>query len=475
MPLPCCLALLPIHSFRTSTIYPGRPGCLDLKMISTLTWIPREVASDKPSRYVLSEEAYQRAMSLTKDQVKLAKTVLQQQMENMDINNMTVAERDDLEKYDMDHYDSDNQKEQTDLEVDYKEAVLSRVEDLIDIESPENEMPDNDEEEDDESDLEDINLCPSDRLFVCGRTDDDVSYLDLYVFDEHDDDNLYVHHDVMLPSIPLCLQPIHQPLSPGQTDRNFVAVGTFDPSIEIWNMNILDAACPEAVLKGHKDAVMSLCWNPTSPQYLASGSADAKILIWDLNACEGSARMKLKPHGDKVQCVQWRPDNSHVLCSASYDKTISLSDIREPDKTSHKSILGLSADPESLKWNPFGCHEVFCSDETGAINIVDTRHPGSLLRSIEAHGRSCTTIDFHPLVSGILLSASTDRTIKIWDVDGSSACCLASREPEVGKVFTASFATDTPFLVACAGSRGIARVVRLSDVEGLPGLIKTRL
>jgi len=60
---------------------------------------------------------------------------------------------------------------------------------------------------------------------------------------------------------------------------NFIAVGTFDPEIEIWDLDTVDCMVPEAILGGgpkrtgkkkkkknsdqHTDSVMGLSWNKT--------------------------------------------------------------------------------------------------------------------------------------------------------------------------------------------------------------------
>ena len=52
--------------------------------------------------------------------------------------------------------------------------------------------------------------------------------------------NLYVHHDIMLPAFPLCVEWINY--KPGQESSNignFAAIGTFDPQIEVWNLILL--------------------------------------------------------------------------------------------------------------------------------------------------------------------------------------------------------------------------------------------
>ena len=38
-------------------------------------------------------------------------------------------------------------------------------------------------------------------------------------------------------------------------------------------------------LRGHTDAVMQICWNPTNEFHLASASRDKSLRIWDHRAC----------------------------------------------------------------------------------------------------------------------------------------------------------------------------------------------
>ena len=70
-------------------------------------------------------------------------------------------------------------------------------------------------------------------------------------------DNLYAHHDIPLPVFPLCLAWLDfHPCGAscpraGSSDRgNYVAVGTFAPYIELWNLDVIDALEPIAVLGG---------------------------------------------------------------------------------------------------------------------------------------------------------------------------------------------------------------------------------
>ncbi len=80
----------------------------------------------------------------------------------------------------------------------------------------------------------------------------------------HFSGELFVHHDITLPEIPLCLAwldcPPFQDTSSGQqlAIGSYLAVGTFDPVIEIWNLDVLDPLEPSATLGGTHSLAYSL-------------------------------------------------------------------------------------------------------------------------------------------------------------------------------------------------------------------------
>lgn len=101
---------------------------------------------------------------------------------------------------------------------------------------------------DSEEEKEDFTIRKSDALIVAATADNDHCNLEVYIY-EHESSNLYVHHEIILSSYPLCLEWL-----PKFQDQkaNMIAVGTFLPEIELWNLDSEDCA-PVAVL-GSVDA-----------------------------------------------------------------------------------------------------------------------------------------------------------------------------------------------------------------------------
>lgn len=108
----------------------------------------------------------------------------------------------------------------------------------------------------DNEDMEDDLILNSDALIVVGCAEgQDYSSLEVYVY-EKEKNNVYVHHEIMLNSFPLCLEWI--PYNPAINDSekyNFLAVGTFMPQIEIWNLDVMDTVQPAIMLGGTFDSV----------------------------------------------------------------------------------------------------------------------------------------------------------------------------------------------------------------------------
>jgi periodic tryptophan protein 1 len=63
--------------------------------------------------------------------------------------------------------------------------------------------------EDSEEEKEDYTIRKSDALIVAATAEDEHSNLEVYVYD-HKTSDLYVHHEIILSSYPLCMEWLHK-------------------------------------------------------------------------------------------------------------------------------------------------------------------------------------------------------------------------------------------------------------------------
>ncbi|KAK4841101.1 hypothetical protein QYF36_025858 [Acer negundo] len=344
------------------------------------------------------------------------------------------------------------------------------------------------EDDEDSEELEDMNINPDDAVIVCARNEDDVSHLEVYIYEESNDGdpNLYVHHHIIIPAFPLCTTWLDCPLKGGEKG-NFIAVGSMEPSIEIWDLDIIDEVQPCVVLGGadeekmakkkkkkkgkkssikykegsHTDSVLGLAWNKEFRNILASASADKQVKIWDI--AEGKCTLTLEHHTDKVQAVAWNHHAPQVLLSGSFDHSVVLKDARISTHSGFK--WSVTTDVESLAWDPHTEHSYVVSLEDGTVKGFDIRtaksdptseSPASF--TLHAHDKAVCSVSFNPLAPNLLATGSTDKTVKLWDLSNNQPSCVASSNPKAGGVFSVSFSEDSPFLLAIGGSKGKLQV-----------------
>ncbi|KAG6333092.1 hypothetical protein ID866_5994 [Astraeus odoratus] len=393
-------------------------------LISCVTWVKRGVASQHPQKYVLDEKELGRVRALARIELEDAQVELdrahkaamkmgkgaegeeaddddsdrdedEDQWVDEEDDSMVVdgeesgkpardpsAKTDDLSQYNLDDYDDDEVEDGM-----YSFGPFSNIKGLTFYRDNAEDPYVTIKEDPEDDEREELEILPTDNLIVTAKTEDEVSQLEIYVYDESQE-NLYVHHDLMLPNFPLCLEWLDFPpasSSTMQTDGpqifgNYIAVGTMDPEIEIWSLDVIEGMYPDMILgrpdktaahvpvpagtgkkkrkkvkhrptstAHHVDAVLGLSWNRTHRHMLASASADRTVKLWDLSRApvaeeEGAgesvpAIRSFDVHKDKVQAVQWNEKEPTVLLSGSYDRTVRIFDSRAPD-TGVGAVLG---------------------------------------------------------------------------------------------------------------------------------------
>ncbi|KAI4216563.1 MAG: hypothetical protein LQ351_001052 [Letrouitia transgressa] len=153
---------------------------------------------------------------------------------------------------------------------------------------------------------------------------------------------------------------------------------------------------------------------------IATAAANGQIVLYDLNR-PGVELARLHEHSRQVHRVAFNPFEGALLLSGSQDATIRLWDLRAlvGDKsvmtcTSRYTYPGNSEGIRDLRWSPTNGVEFAACTDNGAVQRWDFTKLNAPLLKINAHEKTCHSIDWHP-DGKHLVSAGTDKNIKIWD------------------------------------------------------------
>lgn len=459
-----------------------------------LDWVPRGIARSKPERLKLSEEELKTVIAEAKSKALEARKRLGQAVKieaggavadgaaivhdvemQCSGNGPTESHDEDdeiMREYGLDNYDEEDREdsenrdgiaadlsetESNNGEATTRGPLRGLADDIASLtyHTSNNEDPylNHEVANDDDEDEEELIIKPTDNLIVAGHVSKDESSIEVYVYDSVQN-HFYLHHDIIQSDYPCCVRWIGHVRN---QSRNVAAAGYMNPEICLWDLDVIDVLEPIERLAGHKDAVIDISWSSHLKNIIASGSADKHVRLWNLDQCKSISNIKLS---GKVSSLEFGIYEQFLLLAGDLNQHVSLIDTRSNSITNNWQLSG---EVEKVRWFPKDHTKFLVSDDHGCIYCFDVRHTNKPIVKFRAHQISVTGLEFSPKCDDMLVTASTDDTIKVWDTKNAFSSSKNSvgaeptlvkeiTEPKVGRILSLRMCPDSMAMIAVGGS-----------------------
>jgi eukaryotic-like serine/threonine-protein kinase len=260
-----------------------------------------------------------------------------------------------------------------------------------------------------------------------------------------------------------------------------------DGTVRLWEVASHGAA---SVLRGHKSYVYPVAYSPDG-QWVAAGDWDNKVLLWDALTMENTASL---PHPGNIRALAFSPDSSWLVSGCAQDESLHIWNVATARRQNKVKGPGRGI-TQAVAVSPNGAY-IAAADSDGSVSIMDSSTGASVQsfrmaagdfakkslayspdgRFLAGTGEDETQIDIQEtqtrhrsaqltghtgVVSSVsfsgdgrlLVSASADRTVRIWDV--ASSKCISVLTGHTDAIFAAVFHPDGKRLASAGRDRSI--------------------
>ena len=187
---------------------------------------------------------------------------------------------------------------------------------------------------------------------------------------------------------------------------------------------------PICTIRAHKSVEgYALDWSSLHNEgRLITGDNDGKIYLTTRTQGGGftTDTTPYTGHQSSVEELQWSPNEKNVFASASSDGTVKIWDTRSKSRKPAVSVTVSNTDVNVLSWSHQTPHLLASGAEDGQWAVWDLRQwkPNATggdskptpVASFNFHKDQITCVEWHPTDDSIVLVASGDNTLTLWDL-----------------------------------------------------------
>ncbi|KAJ7554823.1 hypothetical protein O6H91_05G010800 [Diphasiastrum complanatum] len=182
-------------------------------------------------------------------------------------------------------------------------------------------------------------------------------------------------------------------------------------SLQVVN-ELADVHCP-VVEMSTRSKLCCLSWNKYLKGHIASSDYEGVLTVWDVNACQSI--MEYEEHEKRAWSVDFSRTEPSMLASGSDDGKVKIWCTKQEKSV---TTIDMKANICCVKYSPDSSNFLAVGSADHHIHYFDLRKAHSPLHIFSGHRKTVSYIKF--ISSNELASASTDSTLRIWDVHANS-------------------------------------------------------
>jgi WD40 repeat protein len=232
------------------------------------------------------------------------------------------------------------------------------------------------------------------------------------------------------------------------TNGSWIASGSDDKTVRIWDVKTGQA---RAVLEGHSGTVRAVAVSPDG-SWIASGSDDGSVRVWDMRTCQEQAA--LKGHNDQFDfrpvwtdggrpVSAWRRIWGFRRPEPWPDLRITMKSLRITMKRRSAMVWAVAVAPDG-SWIASGS-----DDKTVRIWDVKTSQTRAVL---EGHSGAVRAVAVAP-DSNWMASGSDDGTVRIWNMGTRQE--WATVKGDADRVVAVAVAPDGSWIASGSGDKTV--------------------
>jgi E3 ubiquitin-protein ligase RFWD2 len=190
---------------------------------------------------------------------------------------------------------------------------------------------------------------------------------------------------------------------------------------------VADVHCPVVEI-ATRSKLSCLSWNKYIKSHIASSDYEGIVTVWDVNSKQSI--MEYEEHEKRAWSVDFSRTEPTMLVSGSDDGKVKVWCTRQ--ETSAINI-DMKANICCVKYNPGSSNFVAVGSADHHIHYFDLRSPNLPLHIFKGHRKAVSYVKF--ISPNELASASTDSTLRLWDVQENCSVWVYALLPFMSFVF----------------------------------------